>query len=706
MMFGVDDGDDVKEKKENRVYGYIPVSFLNNGAPPANKTCMQPTRLLSSRISARLQSPSMKLRNYFLQAAFAALPLPGMGWTQQSITSRHSSFSSAPAVNTLKATVNAPDEALSALAQNGPPIAQGTVVANFPGGFAAIKLNDGNDEAKFIAPEVIDLTNTAAAVAAAAAAASGSGSSYGDLQGRRVHFSNGSSGVVVAHRPPIAFVLAADETSAKNMESAHIFKDMTNVSILDRACTVDCFGKAVDSAANEGSMQRPIFAPIPQVKDIALINSPMLTGITMIDSLAPIGRGQNMLFVTSDRESAQGYAMDLMRTQLKNGGTTKCVYAITDGQDSVISQLEKHGIADKVTVVVPNSRSGKSEIAQAAEAVTMAGTACAIGEAFALGEGAHSLVIIDTIDQHKKLWDSTTRVLVDVFGIDAVVEADRNGGASSEMRCFYSSLIQRSAQYKANRGGGSVTLLLLTTVPESSTDENTVYSESYFEGSPLKILDRINLLIKRGIPLTAANLRKIDIPIPSISEGARRFALQHIDDLISMSDGQIWMDGRLKEKQEPPLDPQRSVTRIGIGADTDSRADAPALRRVVEGLRLDLSQAANMDGAEATAASKKQFQRQQSLILAMYQKPGNGGRKLSESCVALLAAYNGFLTNAVENGADSGTAAGLQLMEDLLRYVGTEEADCMDEVERSLDLSEESRNKLTSAIASFFERSE
>jgi F0F1-type ATP synthase alpha subunit len=631
-----------------------------------------------------------------------------MGWTTQlSIASRHFSSFASPAVsvNALKAAVDTPDEVAPVLIQKDEtPIARGTVVANFPGGFAAIKLDDGNDEAKSTAPEVINLTNSAAAVAAAKAAASGLGSSYGDLQGKRVQFSHGSSGVVVCHRPPIAFVLAADETSAENMENAQIFRDMTNVSVMDKACVVDCFGKPVDSLVKEGSMERPIFAPIPQVKDIALINSPMLTGTTMIDSLAPIGRGQNMLFVTSDRESAQGYAMDLVRTQLRNGGSTKCVYAITDGQENILHQLEKHGIADKVTVVVPNSRSGKSEIAQAAEAVTMAGTACAIGEAFALEEGAHSLVIIDTIDQHKKMWDATTRTLVDVFGVDAVVEGDRNGGASSEMRCFYSSLIQRSAQYKASRGGGSVTLLLLTTVPELSTDENTVYDESFFEGSPAKVLERINLLTKRGIPLTAANLRKIDIPIPSISEGARRFALQHVDDLISMSDGQIWMDDRLKVKQEPALDPQRSVTRIGIGADTDSRADAPALRRVVEGLRLDLSQAANMDGAEATAASKKQMQRQQSLILAMYQKPGSGGRRLSESCVALLAAYNGFLTDSIEKGAVSGSTAGLQLMEDLLRYVGTKEAKCMDEIDESTDLCDASRDKLAKAIESFFDK--
>jgi hypothetical protein len=56
--------------------------------------------------------------------------------------------------------------------------------------------------------------------------------------------------------------------------------------------------------------------------------------------------------------------------------------------------------------------------------------------------------------------------------------------------------------------------------------------------------------------------------------------------------------------KSPSIDPQRSITRIGIGADTDSRADAPAIRRIAEGVRLDLAQAASMDGAESTTASR------------------------------------------------------------------------------------------------------
>jgi F0F1-type ATP synthase alpha subunit len=38
------------------------------------------------------------------------------------------------------------------------------------------------------------------------------------------------------------------------------------------------------------------------VSDIALINIPMLTGSAMVDALAPIGNGQNMLIIGQDTD--------------------------------------------------------------------------------------------------------------------------------------------------------------------------------------------------------------------------------------------------------------------------------------------------------------------------------------------------------------------------------------------------------------------
>ena len=554
----------------------------------------------------------------------------------------------------------------------------------------------------------------------------------GDLTGHHVVFPNGQNGVVVAHRPPIAFVYNGVETYQQSQDDSgsnegggdgtvSILKELARIRVRDDKNIVRWDGAPIDSTAVDQAIamfgvtsDRAIFAPIPQVKDIALINNPMLTGNTMVDTLSPIGQGQNMLLIADDLSAARGMICDFISTQQRRiSGTTKFVYAAIDDSDDVLERLSAAGIKDDVHVVVSSSSSTAKELngeikaekgAKAAEAVAMAASACAIAETYTKDQGMNSVVIIDTLDQHKDLWDATTRVLVDVFGIDSVVKSDLDGGASSEMRGFFSAVVQRSAQYKVNRGGGSVTLLLLCHLPNvADGDDSTVFQESDFADSSEKVLARIQLLVGKGIPLTAATLRKIEIPVPSASEGKRRLILQHIDDLISMSDGQIWLDEKLREAgQKPPIDPMRSITRVGIGADTKSRADAPALRRIAEGLRLDLSQSANMEGAEETNASKKQIRRRNALLLAMHQEDGKGGRILSESCTALLAASNGWLDDAVDSGKLAGSEAGQKIMDSMLAHVQSSVPDALATIDESLDLSDDTKKEVLEAIESFF----
>lgn len=543
----------------------------------------------------------------------------------------------------------------------------------------------------------------------------------GDLIGRQVQFENGQRGVVVIHRPPVVFVYAENDEQAASSSSplegsVTVFDNLMSIEIPadDNLQQMDCFGRQpTDSSANKSSnvMQRAIFAPIPQVKDIALINNPLLTGVTMFDALAPIGKGQNMLLIGHDMDDIRRYVTDILSIQTKQG--TKCVYASTgtaEEQQKIKSLLEAAGVKQDVVIVTSNNSEGsdKDDASWAAEATVIAASACAVAESFAVNQGMDTLVIVDNIDQHKKIWDTTTRVLVDEFGVDSVVKADRDGGASSEMRGFFSSLVQRSAQFKKSRGGGSVTLLLLQSIPRmnAENEEEIVFSPSDFEQSPDKIKERINLLIQKKIPLSVANLRKLQIPVPSAEEGMRRLALQHVDDLISMSDGQIWLDERLEESGRcPAMDFQRSVTRIGIGADTKSRADAAAMRRVVEGLRLDLSQAESMDGADvATKASQKQLRNAQAWLLAMHQPSASGARKLSESCVAMLAASTGAFDDSIDNGLLPGSTEGDVLVRKLLEHVSAKAPEAMSEIDTTLDFTPETKEVLTNAIHSYFEK--
>jgi hypothetical protein len=245
-----------------------------------------------------------------------------------------------------------------------------------------------------------------------------------------------------------------------------------------------------------------------------------------------------------------------------------------------MKRLEKAGIRnDVVSVLSTHTSEGNDGSAdpsakkiEAAEAVAVAASACTLAEHHALTTGGDALVIIDDINLHKSLWDITTQQLVQIYGVDAVVKADLQGGSSSEMRGYFSGLIQRAARFNSKRGGGSVTLILMSTIPRedetisdgsgNSEDESIVFDPSDFEPMSEKIQTRIATLVKAKVPLTAVNLRKIQIPIPrpSAAEDAKRFALQHVEDLISMSDGQIWFDDVLaKMGRSPPLDPSRSI---------------------------------------------------------------------------------------------------------------------------------------------------
>ena len=493
---------------------------------------------------------------------------------------------------------------------------------------------------------------------------------------------------------------------------------------------------------------RPIFMPIPKISEIGLIDSPLVSGITAIDALTPIGKGQNMLVIgnadnNDGSTNKRGWMINFLRNVIENNrndeSKMRCFYGLTSsgGNDrsNLLDRLKEAGIQEDVVTVLSTRNHEEEEGGEelggggggtvsagkamtAAEAVAVAATTCSLAEHHALTTGGDSIVFIDDLNLHKSLWDVTTQFLVQVYGEDAVVAADLKGSGSSEMRGYFSGLIQRSARFNVKKGGGSVTLILLSTLPgdEDQADGNTggeeepTFDPSDFDNMPEKIKTRISMLVKAKVPLTPTNLKKIQIPLPSTSdaENAKRLALQHVEDLISMSDGQIWLDEALANLgRSPPLDPSRSITRVGVGADTVScRADAPALRSVVGSLRFEFQQAMDvMDTATASSivGNKKQVQRRDAFLLAMHQE-SNQRRKLSHECIALLAASRGHLDAVLAEGGLAGTDKGREAIDGLIDFVESNASGVVTEIESSLDLSSEGRGLLEDAIASYFSK--
>ena len=491
-----------------------------------------------------------------------------------------------------------------------------------------------------------------------------------------------------------------------------------------------------ERGAEEEGSRRAIFVPIPKISDIGLIDSPLVTGITAIDSLTPIGKGQNMLVIGEEEEldegvNKRGWMINLLRNVVVNhrggngGSAMRCFYCLTSADPGtrrrVLDYIADAGIRDDVVTVLssaPSATRGLGEFDDdarigAAEAVAAAAAACTLAEHHALAYGGDAVVVVDDVNLHKSLWDLTTRELVGVFGINSVVEADLNGGSSSEMRGYFSGLIQRAARFNAKRGGGSVTLILLSTLPDPDADvvdddngDAAAFDASDFDSMSEKIRARIRMLVAAGVPLTSANLRKIKLPVPrpSAAEDRKRLALQHVEDLISMSDGQVWLDAG--QGRSPPLDPSRSITRVGVGADTPCRADAPALRSVVGSLRFEFQQAMDLSGGSGGASSRsagdaRQVRRRDAFLLAMHQE-SNEGRKLSDECAVLLAASRGHLDGVLADGGKAGTSRGREAIEGMLEYIGNEAGGIIRSIDDTLDLSPEDRNALEETIKAFF----
>ncbi|KAL3805747.1 hypothetical protein ACHAW5_003827 [Stephanodiscus triporus] len=164
-------------------------------------------------------------------------------------------------------------------------------------------------------------------------------------------------------------------------------------------------------------------------------------------------------------------------------------------------------------------------------------------------------VVVIGVSLHKSLWDVTTREHVGVLGSSSVVGADLSKWGR-----------ERHAD--------------LSNLPDPGPD---------FDSMSEKVRARIRMLVTAGVHAPSANLRKIQLPVPrpTAAEDRKRLALQHVEDLISMSNGQVWLDA---EQGRSPPRPVKGIT-VGVGADTtDVRADAPALRSVVGSLRFEFPQ--------------------------------------------------------------------------------------------------------------------
>lgn len=129
------------------------------------------------------------------------------------------------------------------------------------------------------------------------------------------------------------------------------------------------------------------------------IATPLSTGITLIDLMIPLGRGQRELIIGDRKTGKSSVLMTTIRKQVDEG--VVAIYAAIAKKKSEIKKLqaffESEKIMDKVIIVATSSYDSPSLIYQTPYA------AMAIAEYFR-DQGRHSLLILDDLSTHAKFY--------------------------------------------------------------------------------------------------------------------------------------------------------------------------------------------------------------------------------------------------------------------------------------------------------------
>ncbi|MDI6815298.1 MAG: F0F1 ATP synthase subunit alpha, partial [Dehalococcoidales bacterium] len=209
---------------------------------------------------------------------------------------------------------------------------------------------------------------------------------------------------------------------------------------------VDPLGRPVDGkGAIKTDKARPMERIAPNVTLRKPVDTPVQTGIKVIDSMIPLGRGQRELIIGDRSTGKTAIALDTIINQ--RGGDLTCIYVAIGQKVSkvarVVATLESYGAMEHTIVVAANA----SDSVALQYLAPYAG--CAMGEEF-MEQGRDVLVIYDDLSKHAWAYRQLSLLLRRPPGREAY---------PGDVFYLHSRLLERAAKYAPEYGGGSLTAL-------------------------------------------------------------------------------------------------------------------------------------------------------------------------------------------------------------------------------------------------------
>jgi len=264
-----------------------------------------------------------------------------------------------------------------------------------------------------------------------------------------VNFPDGLSGIVLdIDENELGVVLLGDY---QGLQAGSIVERTSRV--MDVAVGDSLIGRVINPLGTPLDGGKPIIAherlPIertaPPIIDREGVTKPLQTGLKVIDSMIPIGRGQRELILGDRQTGKTAIALDTIINQ--KGQDVICVYCVIGQRTSALAQViaklrEKEAMDYSVIVVAEgNDAAGLQFIAPYA--------ATSIAEYF-MEKGRDVLIVYDDLTHHARAYRELSLLLRRPPGREAY---------PGDVFYIHSRLLERSTHLKKELGGGSLTAL-------------------------------------------------------------------------------------------------------------------------------------------------------------------------------------------------------------------------------------------------------
>ncbi len=271
----------------------------------------------------------------------------------------------------------------------------------------------------------------------------------GVMAGEVVQFQDGTEGIALSlEADRVGIIILGDYTGIEEGDevkgTGRVIDVPVGEGLLGRV--VNAVGQPIDA---RGPIQAAARYPVERVAygvvQRANVDTPVQTGLKVVDAAIPIGRGQRELIIGDRQTGKTTVAIDTILNQ--RGKDLVCIYVAIGQKQSNIAQVvatlqEAGAMENTIVVAAPASDSAALQYI-----APYAG--CAMGEYF-MDKGGDALVVYDDLLKHAWAYRELSLLLRRPPGREAF---------PGDIFYLHSRLLERAARLHPDYGGGSLTAL-------------------------------------------------------------------------------------------------------------------------------------------------------------------------------------------------------------------------------------------------------